>query len=274
MKLALSMWSVHRIARQQSWSALDFLSFCRKEGIDRVELLNVFWKNVKEELPEVAEYAKRHGIRIVSYAVGNDFVQSDPAARNEALRQITDAFPVARTLGTGTIRVFSGNLKDGFTFDSALAYIVGGLGEAAAEAERQGLTLCLENHGMLAGTGKQVLDIIERVGSEALRSTFDTGNFLLVGENPLDALDVLLPYVGHVHIKDFYEAPDGPYRSLEGKTFQGIEAGSGLVDLDVIVNRLNGAGYAGAYVLEYEGPGDEAAGIRASYEYFGTLSRD
>lgn len=273
MKLALSMWSVHRIARRQAWSAADFLSFCRKEGIGRVELLDVFWKNAKDELPEVADYARRHGIETVSYAVGNDFAHSGPEERKQALRQILDAFPVAEELGTRTIRVFSGSLKEGVARETALEWIVDGLGKAALEAERRGIALCLENHGMLAGTGRQVLDILNRVGSPALRSTFDTGNFLLVGEDPLDALETLLPYVGHVHVKDFAEAADGPYLALDGKTFQGTAAGSGLVRLDAIVDRLRQSGYAGAYVLEYEGPGDEAAGIRASYAYFEGLLR-
>lgn len=272
MKLSLSMWSMHRTVRAQGWTALDFLSFCREEGIDQVELLDVFWKNAAEELPFIVSFAKENGIRIASYAVANDFVKADPAEREAALNTILNAFPIAKALGTSTIRVFSGNLSEGFTFESALAHIVEGLGLASALAERQGLTLCLENHGQLAGTGAQVLEILNRVGSPALKSTFDTGNFLLVEEDPLRALDVLLPHVGHVHVKDFKEDPQGRYRSLAGKTFEGTPAGGGLVRMDTIVQRLREAGYDGEYVLEYEGTGDEAAGIRASFDYFKSIS--
>jgi len=271
MKLALSMWSMHRTVRSEGWSVLDFLDFCRREGIDCVELLDVFWRNLDEELPQAAEFARNHRIRIVSYAVANDFVKADPAEREAALRQITDAIPIALALGTRTIRVFSGNLGEGFTFDSALGFIIEGLSEAAAAAAAKGITLCLENHGKLAGTGRQVQDILERVGSPALKSTFDTGNFLLVDEDPLRALDVLLPRVGHVHVKDFAEDPAGRYVSLGGRKFEGAAAGKGQVQLDTMVRRLREAGYAGEYVLEYEGIGDEAAGIRASFAYFQTL---
>lgn len=272
MKLSLSMWSMHRTVRAQGWTALDFLSFCRAEGIGQVELLDVFWKDVEQELPQVVGFAKENGIRIASYAVANDFVKADEREREAALNTILNAFPVAKALGTKTIRVFSGNLSEGFTFDSALAHIVAGLGAASALAERQGLTLCLENHGQLAGTGAQVLEILNRVDSPALKSTFDTGNFLLVEEDPLRALDALLPRIGHVHVKDFKEDPQGRYQSLAGKRFEGTPAGGGLVRLETIVGRLREAGYEGEYVLEYEGTGDEAAGIRASFEYFKSIS--
>ncbi|MEC0245500.1 sugar phosphate isomerase/epimerase [Paenibacillus chitinolyticus] len=271
MKLSLSMWSMHRTTRENQGTVLDFLTFCQQEGIGQVELLDVFWKDKEAEIPAVLAFLKENGITLSSYAVGNDFVKGTPGERAEALRVVKDGIETADRLGTSVVRVFSGNMSDAYTFDSALEWIVSGLGEAAALAERAGITLCLENHGKMAGKGDQVLEILKRVGSPALKSTFDTGNFLLVDEKPLHALEVLLPYIGHVHIKDFAETPEGRYKALSGKTYEGVFAGEGDVRLDAIVSRLKEAGYNGAYVLEYEGTGDEAEGIRKSYENFNHL---
>jgi sugar phosphate isomerase/epimerase len=58
---------------------------------------------------------------------------------------------------------------------------------------------------------------------------------------------------------------------LSGASFEGVSLGDGDVDLKEIVRRLNERGYQGAYVLEYEGVGVEAEGIRESYTYFNTL---
>lgn len=268
MKLSLSMWSVHQTAREQGWTVLDFLTFCKSEGIEQVELLNFFWKNQEQELVEVIAYAKDNGIRVSSYAVGNNFVQPSTAAREAALKEIADAIPVARRLGTDMIRVFSGDLIDNVTYETALQWIVEGLAAAAKEAEAAGVTLCLENHGKLAGSGAQVKEIIERVGSKALRSTFDTGNFLLVDEHPTAAARTLLPYIAHVHFKDFKETGEGRYHSLGGKKYEGVGAGEGDVELEVILNMLRDNGYHGAFVLEYEGLGSEAEGISRSYDFF------
>jgi hydroxypyruvate isomerase len=272
MELSLSMWSVHRTVREKGWTVLDFLAFCKEEGINRVELLNVFWKDAAKELPAVLEELKAKGIKASSYAVANDFAKDNPEERAAALKEITDAIPVAKALGVKVIRVFSGNLTEHVTYDAALDWIIEGLSEAAAQAKKEGLTLCLENHGKLAGSGVQVKTILERVGSPALRSTFDTGNFLLVDEEPLKALDVLLTDVAHVHFKDFVQTPEGRYKSLAGKAYEGVNLGLGDVDLKTIVSRLSAQGYQGEFVLEYEGLGSEAEGIRKSYEYFNTLT--
>ncbi|MEC0211307.1 sugar phosphate isomerase/epimerase family protein [Paenibacillus ehimensis] len=273
MKLSLSMWSLHRTVRANSWTVMDFLSFCRKEGIDSVELLNVFWQNQDRELDEVVRYCRENGIRVASYAVGNDFVSESEERRSAALREITDAFSVAKALGTSLVRVFSGSLHPGIDYGQALGWIVSGLSEAAKRAEAAGITLALENHGQLAGRGGQVKDILEQVGSKALRSTFDTGNFLLVDEHPSQAIEPLLPYIAHVHVKDFKRHPEGRYTSLGGQTFEGTVAGEGDTHLASLIERLEASGYAGAYVLEYEGTGDEAEGVRGSYAFVDEYNR-
>jgi sugar phosphate isomerase/epimerase len=268
MELSLSMWSVHRTARERGWTVLDFLSYCKEEGYRQVELLDVFWKDAGKELPQAIAFAAEHGITVSSYAVGNDLAKPAAEEREKELQVITDAFPMAKALGVSAIRVFSGNLSQGVSFDEALDWIVEGLSKAAKQAEAEGLVLCLENHGKLAGSGRQVRTIIDRVDSPSLRSTFDTGNFLLVDEDPSAALDILLPYVSHVHLKDFARRDDGRYKSLKGEAFEGADLGHGDVEVKAILDRLDARGYQGAVVLEYEGVGDEAAGIRASFDYF------
>lgn len=271
MELSLSMWSVHRTVRENGWTVLDFLDFCSKEGISRVELLNVFWKNAASELPGVVAAMRDKNIIASSYAVANDFAKENEEERKVALQEILDAIPVAQALEVKVIRVFSGNLTDLVTYEDALDWIVEGLGKAAEAAGKAGITLCLENHGKLAGSGAQVKAILDRVNSPYLKSTFDTGNFLLVDEQPLTALDVLLDDVAHVHFKDFVRLAEGRYKSLAGTSYEGVNLGLGDVELVEIVRRLNGRGYQGAYVLEFEGLGSEAEGIRKSYEYFKTL---
>lgn len=272
MELSLSMWSLHRTVREKGWTVLDFLGFCKEEGIKQVELLDVFWKDVEKELPQAVAFIAEHGMKVSSYAVSNDFVKSSKEERAKVEQDIIDSFPVAKALGTSVIRVFSGNLSEIAGFEEALGWIVDGLASAASKAEAEGLVLCLENHGMLAGSGEQVLTIINRVNSPSLRSTFDTGNFLLVDEDPSAALDILLPYVAHVHLKDFVRQDDGRYKSLKGMAYEGANLGLGDVEVKPILDRLNAAGYEGAVVLEYEGVGSEAEGIRRSYDYFATIT--
>lgn len=268
MELSLSMYSMHRTVKTQDWSTVDFLQFCHTENYRLVELLAHFWKDVRSELETVVSAAKSLGIGVTSYAVSNNFVSEDPSLRKQALLKITDGIPIAAELGTKVIRVFSGSLAEGIRYEEAKSWIIDGLKEACREAEGAGMTLCLENHGKLAGKGVQVKELIDEVGSPALRSTFDTGNFLLVDEHPLQAFADLKGYIGHVHFKDFKEQPNGRYKSIGMRTYEGVPAGEGDAGLPQILDLLEESGYKGAYVLEYEGTGSEADGIRQSYNRF------
>ena len=138
-----------------------------------------------------------------------------------------------------------------------------GLAAAAEYAERYHVTLALENHGLMAGRSDQVRQVIDAVGSSALRANIDTGNFLLVNQNPTDAARDLAPLAALVHLKDFRRArPDETehiYKALDGAAFTGAVVGQGQVDLPAIVKLLDAAGYGGWLSLEYEGGDDPLA---------------
>jgi hydroxypyruvate isomerase len=272
MGLALSMWSMHRTVEERDWTVIDFVKYCRQTGIEEVELLSVFWKDIDHELEQVISYMKEEGLRASSYAVTNNFVIADENARKAALQEIIKGIDIAQKLDTSILRVFAGNLIDGISKDEGFEWILEGLSKAAAAAEQSGIILCIENHGKLAGKGIQIKEIIEKVGSGALRSTFDVGNFLLVDENTTEAAKILLPYIQHVHLKDFKQNKGGEYSSLSGKKFDGVAIGEGDVDIATVIDMLKGASYQGAYVLEYEGTGSEMEGIQRCFDHYRSLT--
>ena len=115
----------------------------------------------------------------------------------------------------------------------------------------------------MAGRSDQVRKIIETVNSPALRADLDTGNFLLVNQDPTDAARELARLVALVHLKDFRRArsdeTEHVYAGLDGTPFTGAVVGEGQVDLPAIVGLLDKAGYHGWLSLEYEGGLDPLA---------------
>lgn len=268
MELCVSMWSMHRRFYDGNGTVLDFLQFCHEHGIRQVELLDNFWRNEAEELPQVQAYLTSHGMSVGAYAVSNDFVHTEAEKRHQAVTAVLAGIPMAHALNTRVVRVFAGDLKPGYDFDSSAAYIVAGLKEAALEAEQAGIVLALENHGKLAGKAEQVKGIIDQVGSPALKSTFDCGNFLLVAESPLDALATLRDQIGHVHVKDMQTSEDGSgWPSFDGLHYKGAACGQGLVPFAQLMAALQALPYEGSISLEFEGSGDEAAGVLDSIAY-------
>lgn len=270
MKVSLSMWSVHKYWYDGTWSVLDFIDFVASTNATGVELLDIFWKNQKEELPLVKESLRKYNLQIPCYAADNNFVSHDKNERDKQLQILIDAVDTASHLQAPIVRVFSGNTNPSVSFEDGMKYILEGLKEATKYAESKNITLCIENHGQFAGRSDQILEIIKRIGSPALRSTFDSGNFLLVDQNPMDAILELKDCVKHVHIKDFFKvnAPgEQIIPSLKGDYYLGKIAGEGEVNLPFILQTLKDSGYNGWYTVEFEGREEQKLGSEKAIDY-------
>ena len=271
MKLSLSMWSVVESVQAGHMNLASFIDFAARQQVEGVELLDYFWKDEKDELPQVKQQMADAGLKLAVYSIGNDFFQPETDARAKELAQLMHGVDVANQLGVGLMRVFSGSFREGYTLEQGMGWILDGLSAGAEYARQHGVTLALENHGLMAGRSDQVRTIIEKVNSPALRANLDTGNFLLVGQNPVDAAQELAPLVALVHLKDFRKArPDETtqvFKGLDGVSYTGTVTGEGMVDLPRVVGILRTAGYNGWLSLEFEGSDDPISiGVPQSLE--------
>lgn len=271
MKIAVSMWSLVSYARSGRIDAPGFVRYAATLGVPGVELLDVFWSDREQQVPLVETALRETGLAVSAYAIGNDLVHPEADERGRQVRSIRDGVDMARRLGTGLLRVFSGGEKPGVSPQQGHQWIVAGLREGAAYAAERGVTLALENHGLFAGRADQVRAIIEEVGSPALRANVDTGNFLLVNQDPADAARDLAALAAYVHLKDFRALRPGEeaaesYSALDGSRYAGTAIGDGAVDLPAVLARLRDAGYDGWLSIEYEGTGDAREGLERSVQ--------
>lgn len=257
MKLSVSMWSVVYPVRAGQMDLAGFVDFVAGQDAEGVELLDYFWKDKATELPQVKKQIADAGLELAVYSVGNDFFQPDRAVWEKQLADMKTGIDTANALEVGLMRVFSGNRKEGYELADGMDWIIDGLAQSAEYAAAHGVVLALENHGLMAGRSDQVRTMIETVNSPSLRANLDTGNFLLVGQNPTDAARDLADVVALVHLKDFAVAPEGQtshvYKGLDGVGYTGTVVSEGQVDLAEILSILGKAGYDGWLSLEYEG---------------------
>lgn len=260
MKLSVSMWSVVAKVQAGEMNLSGFIEYAARQRVEGVELLDYFWTDAQAEIPRVKKQLADAGLALAAYSIGNDFFQPEAEARAEQLAYVKRGVDVANQLGVNLVRVFSGNHREGYSLADGIGWIIDGLRASAEYAAQHSVTLALENHGLMAGRSDQVRDIISRVNSPALRANLDTGNFLLVGQNPVDAAKELADLVALVHLKDFRRADAGQtthvYKGLDGLGYTGAVVGEGAVDLAKIVSILRNAGYMGWLSLEYEGSAD------------------
>jgi sugar phosphate isomerase/epimerase len=91
------------------------------------------------------------------------------------------------------------------------------------------------------------LRTIQDVGTDNLGINLDPANLLMYGKaNPLDALDLIGPYVRGVHAKDGEYPTNGRELGLEKPL------GAGRVNFPLLIPRLKALGYTGAITIERE----------------------
>ncbi len=271
MKLGLSMWSYAAAHRRGRLDIPGFIQEAKRLGVEGVELLDFFWRDIPAEMPNVLAALQDTGLAVGVYSVANDFISAHESERAAQVHKIRDGVDMAVQFGAKTVRVFGGDVTPEFTYEQCLLWIIEGLTEAARYAYDKGITLALENHGRLVGRSDQVEVVLNAVASPALKANPDTGNFLLVHQPPHTAVAALAARAAMCHFKDFKVVPDDyqgfSYTGIEGLKFAGTAIGEGEVDLADCVTALRQAGFDGWLNIEYEGEEDPFSAVSRSVEY-------
>jgi sugar phosphate isomerase/epimerase len=185
--------------------------------------------------------------------LGKVDAESDPEAEADRMHR---SFEAAARLGTRRVRVFSYYVhgRYGPLRETVLRRLVA----LAEEAERRELVLLLENESYLYGDlPDRCADLLESIGSPALRFAFDPANFVQCGARPMrDAWPRLRSWVAHVHVKDAVAVDRTglePYPAeVPGERLMASvrPAGEGDGGLRELLAALRSEGYAGFLTLE------------------------
>ena len=145
--------------------------------------------------------------------------------------------------------------------EEAFKRVVNLLKEIGEFAGKYNLTLIVENHGGLMRKAESCKKLIEEVGMENVKINYDPANFLYYGEDPVKAIDFILPYIGFTHFKSVkYENGKPKYCRLS----------EGVIDYKKIFEKLLSS-YTGYIGLEYEEPDDVEEGTMDDFEYIKNL---
>jgi sugar phosphate isomerase/epimerase len=100
---------------------------------------------------------------------------------------------VATKLGAGVIKITErvDRWSKTMSLHDQLQQVVANLREVASLAQKTGIRLAVENHGRL--TASEHLWVIERVASDYVGFCLDTGNSLLLQEDPVATSTMMAP---------------------------------------------------------------------------------
>jgi len=236
-------------------------------GARHIEVRSAWGTNVvdldDEQLSTLAAFLTRSGMAVSAVAspIGKVDVALDPALEVARLRRV---IRVAHALKTPNIRVFSFYRADGVPVESIRDDVLTRMRLLADLAEKEGVVLLHENEKDIYGdTPERVLDLVESVGSPALRLAWDNANFVQVGVKPFtDGYAMLRPYLDYLQVKDAVAA-----------TGTVVPAGQGDGQLVETLTALRDDGYTGYASLEPHLSSAHELGGFSGPEAFGAAGR-
>lgn len=215
-------------------------------------------------LQRYRELGAQHGIRYPSTAAGRVLNQLGLKSEPESAVYVIDALEGAAALGsTNVLLAFFGNgdlramdasgdpidastgpYREYALDEEGVERVVRALRQIAPRAERAGVLLGLEN----TLTARQNLDIIERIGSPAVRVYYDVGNSAANGYDVPGEIRMLgNDMITEIHLKESRTVSDHPDFGLLGAPIPGA------IDFHAVADACRDIGYDKWYILETRG---------------------
>jgi L-ribulose-5-phosphate 3-epimerase len=229
-----------------------------------------------EQVARLRQALDRHGIEATSLVVGGpgkevwDFYQGPLTiglvprdTRGARIAHIKKASDFAKQCGIPAVQTHCGFIPENPN-DEMYKETVAAIREVAAYCKRNGQNFRYE-------TGQEtpitLVRAIQDVGLDNQGINFDLANLILYGKaNPVDALEILAPYVQGIHAKD------GLWPTNPKDLGEEVPIGKGKVDFSRIIARLKELNYRGAVTIEREisGP-QQMEDVRAARFYLEKL---
>ena len=218
-----------------------------EERIARVAALGFpafeFWGWKNKDIPKMREAATRHGIPVAAMCMEPNFAFIRRAFEAELVKGMKETAFVAKELGCKTIIATIGNVYDDETYEMTRRRVVRHIAAVAPVAEDNGLTLVIEplntlvdHHGYWLTRMAQAVDVVQEVGSPAVKILMDLYHQQIMEGNLINNLTAYIQYIGHFHTA-----------GVPGRH----ELVGGEQDYRAIFKAIDATGYNGYVGLEY-----------------------
>ena len=212
-------------------------------GIHNLEICHFhFPRTDPDYLDELVRRLDEAGVRLLTVLIdAGDITAPDPEARERDLERIRRWIDIAARVGAGRVRVIAGD-SGADPEGAAIRRSIAGLSALADYARPRSVGVITENWRQLAMPLQDLLAILDGTG-EAVGLCADFGNYR--GPSKYDDLQTILPRASTIHAKANFPQPGQP----------------DLDDFRRCLDLARAADFTGAYVLIFDGPGDERASL-------------
>ena len=248
----------------------DFLRRAIELKVDGVSLETCFFESTDDDyLKRLKEIIDEGDLEVVvawGHLDGLEYGES-PAA----VKDMMSHFKTCQILGSNVLRMVGcppGPPKETQPIMDKIAQV---MKDPVKMAEDKGIRFAMENHYDF--NCDEMLSIVEQVGSSHFGITFDTGNALRIGNEPVKYAKKLAKHIFATHTKDIapvYGADPDNWDFLSS-----VPVGDGIINMPALIKGLLDEGYDGLFAIEldalhpdYE---DEDTALAKSVEYLKNL---
>jgi sugar phosphate isomerase/epimerase len=221
-------WGGFQLDWEQVWDIFGLMDEAVKLGLDGLHLTAVdLGSTDSAHLSKVRAEAENRGLYL-EYNFSLDAAEYDPRLTNTMEEGVRIAHGIGSDIAKVSMDIHRPSPVCGSAFHPlVLAQLdkVAALAQKAAPlAQEAGVRLCLENH--TEAFADEVVWAINRVNHPFVGGCVDTNNSLMVGENPLEAVQKLAPLAYTNHFSD-HRIEFEPY----GCRITGVACGTGDVPM-------------------------------------------
>lgn len=248
MKLGYSTWAMPTLPIDTTVAHLAEL------GFDAIEIgvlprfttaLDTMDSAERKRIPHLL---REHGLALSAVSAYLSMMETDADQFAQNLDYVQRAVDLAAEWMAGDVAgseqpiVVSGFGGSPGDLDTQFDTLVERLDALGDYAQKRGVVMALEHHvGNAVEAPEQVIAILERVSSPAIRINFDISHFNVVGIPIEESVTKMVPYAAHTHVKDERgRAPEHQY----------LVPGEGEFEYGRYLKAMDAAGYTGVISTE------------------------
>lgn len=226
----------------------DFLKRAKELGVEGVSLETCFIKSFESYyLKKIRELLDDYNLEPV-VAWGHP-LGLDGGKNKAAVKEIMQHFETCKILGADVMRIVGSSLYlRNEPHLPQIRDIVKLLKEPVKAAENLGIKLAIENH--FDFTTEEMLLIVNSINSKCFGITFDSGNCLRNGDEPVQSVKLLGDYIFATHLKDVAPIYGGDPK--EWYYYACTPIGQGIIDIPSLIKVLDEKNYKGLLAIEID----------------------
>lgn len=281
MKLGLTTESFQSAIQGGRMNLIKIIDFAHQHGFEGIQIVNckgTWRKDISDDVKMNLMRMRERKVRYFSYGVKYDLGHDDSTTRWRAMNKIREAILLASITNVTDVCIYGTGLTSSVReWEGIREFVLEGLSQCLELADRKQITLCLVNAGTACNGSEVLRSIIEELDSDLFKVSLDIAAFLLVNEEPADAVRELADSIRNVYFTDVRNTDTfvgDQWTTNSGRQLIPCALGEGIVPQREVLYTLKQVDFDGYVSVLYQGEEEPAVGIERSATYLKTMLRE